>query len=143
MSQDAGVLDLTFKAGVDLTDLKYHFVKLDANGDVVACGANEVPTGILQNEPDTIGRAARVRMLGTSKLVMSDACVEGAMLASTATGLGVAAVIAASVETSGTAVGVVTIHTKYTGAIALEEATGVDEIIEVSIVHTIYYSLTA
>jgi len=143
MSQAAGVLDLTFKAGVDLTGLKYHFVKLDANGNVVACGANEVPTGILQNEPDTIGRAARVRMLGTSKLVMSGACIEGAILASAATGLGLAATIAASIQTSGATAGVVTIYTKYAGAIALEEAAGVDEIIEVSIVHTIYYSLTA
>lgn len=118
MSQDAGVLDLTFKTGADLSAKQYCFVKLDADGNVVACGANEVSIGILQNKPES-GKAARIRLLGTSKLVMSEACDEGEALTSTAAGLGE----------------VVDLADEYAGAIALEAADGADEIIEVLLTH--------
>ncbi|MBA7552297.1 hypothetical protein ES705_44855 [subsurface metagenome] len=116
MSQAAGVLDLTFKAGAALTDNQYHFVKLGAGG-VVACGvAKELSTGILQNTPaDT--KAARVRLLGTSKLVMGGACSENALLTPDADGHGVLAAA----------------EKDYVGAIALEASGGADEIIEVLI----------
>ena len=118
MSQSVGVLDITFKAGEDLSAKQYYFVKLDASGNVVACGANEVSIGILQNAPAS-GRAARVRLLGTSKLVMSETCDEGEALTSTATGTGE----------------VVDLADEYAGAIALESAGAADEIIEVLITH--------
>lgn len=116
MSQAAGVLDLTFKAGAALTDNQYHFVKLGATG-VVACGvAKELSTGIVQNTPaDT--KAARVRLLGTSKLVMGGACSENALLATDTDGHGVLA----------------SVDKDYVGAIALEASGGADEIIEVLI----------
>jgi len=116
MSQAAGVLDLTFKAGAALTNNQYHFVKLGAGG-VVACGvAKELSTGILQNTPaDT--KAARVRLLGTSKLVMGGACSENALLATDVNGHGVLAAA----------------EKDYVGAIALEASGGADEIIEVLI----------
>ena len=118
MSQDAGVLDLTFKAGADLTDLKYHYVKLDGSGGLIPCGvADELSIGILQNEPDTVGQAARVRLLGTSKLVMAGACSENDLIKTDANGAGVVA------DT----------NLDYIGAIALEESGGADEIIEVLI----------
>lgn len=117
MSQAAGVLDLTFKAGADLTDKKYHFVKLDGSGGVVACGVGkELSIGILQNAPaDT--KAARVRLLGTSKLVMSAGCSEMALLTPDTSGHGVLA----------------NADKDHVGAIALEAAGGADEIIEVLI----------
>jgi hypothetical protein len=117
MSQAAGVLDLSFKAGADLTNLQYHFVKLNGGGGIVGCSvAKELSIGILQNAPvDT--KAARVRLLGTSKLVMNEACSENALLASDVNGHGV---IAAAEK-------------DYVGAIALEAAGGIDEIIEVLI----------
>ena len=118
MSQAAGVLDLTFKAGEALTDKQFHYVKLDANGDVVACGLNEVSIGILQNAPAS-GKAARVRMLGTSKLVMNEACDEGEALTSTAAGRGE----------------VVDLADEYAGSIALEASLAIDQIIEVLITH--------
>ena len=116
MSQAAGVLDLSFKAGADLTNLQYHFVKIGAGG-IVGCGvAKELSTGILQNAPaDT--KAARVRLLGTSKLVMNEACSENALLASDVNGHGVLAAA----------------EKDYVGAIALEAAGGIDEIVEVLI----------
>lgn len=128
MSQYASILDLTFKAGEDLTDKKYRFVKLNSDGDVIVSdGKKAVSIGILQNEPDTIGKAARVRLLGTSKLVMAEACPaegpfqgfnKGALIVSDANGKGVVANIA-----------------EFIGAIALEAADSADEIIEVLITH--------
>ncbi len=75
--------------------------------------------GILQNFPD-IGKPARVRMLGTSKLVMSEICDVLAEIKSVA---GEGAVAAADED--------------WIGAIALEEATdaGNINIIEVLITH--------
>jgi len=117
MSQAAGVLDLTFKAGADLTGSQYHFVKCDGASGVVSCGVgSELSTGILQNAPAD-GKAARVRLLGTSKLVMGGACSENALLTTDTSGHGVLA----SAEKD------------YVGAIALETSGGVDEIIEVLI----------
>ena len=123
MSQAAGVLDLTFKAAGDLKLLKYYFVKLDADGKVEACGENEVSVGILQNAPDAEDKAARVRLLGTSKLVMNEACDEGEALTSGTTGRGE----------------VVDAADEYAGAIALEAATAsvgsTYDVIEVLITH--------
>ena len=117
MSQAAGVLDLTFKAGADLTNFKYHFVKLDGSGGIVSCGvAKELSTGILQNTPEDT-KASRVRLLGTSKLVMGGACSENALLTPDANGHGVLA----------------NTDKDYVGAIALEASGGADEIIEVLI----------
>lgn len=122
MSQAVGALDITFKAGEALTAKKYYFVKLDANGDVVACGENGVSIGILQNAPAD-DKAARVRVLGTSKLVMNEACDEGEALTSGAAGRGE----------------VVDAADEYAGAIALEAAdAAVDttyDVIEVLITH--------
>jgi len=73
MSQDIAVLDITFKAGEVLTDYQYHFVKLDGDGKVVHCTAStDVIIGILMNAPDAVNKAARGRVLGTGKLVMSE-----------------------------------------------------------------------
>ena len=129
MSQaTVGTLDITFKAGEVLTDKKYHFVQLNSDGDVIVSdGVGSVSIGILQDEPDTIGRAARVRLSGTSKLVMAEACPaegpfggfnKGALIVSNTVGKGVVANMY-----------------EYIGAIALEAADSADEIIEVLITH--------
>jgi hypothetical protein len=121
MSQQmsAGAVDLTFKASGDLSSKQYYFVKLDADGKVEACGANGVSIGILQNAPDAEDKAARVRVLGTSKLVMNEAVDEGEAITSTGDGDGE----------------VVDAADEYFGAIALEAATAQDDIIEVLITH--------
>ncbi len=118
MTQSVGALDVTFKAGEALTAKQFYFVKLNADGDVVACGNNEVSIGILQNYPAD-EKAARVRLLGTSKLVMNEACDEGEALTSTSTGVGE----------------VVDAADEYAGAIALEASLAQDQVIEVLITH--------
>lgn len=126
MAYGVTTLDVTFKAGQDLADKKYHFVKFDANGQIVVCEQNEIAIGILQSETDTkgdtisaVGQAIRVRLLGTSKMIMSAACDPGALLTPTAEGI--AAV---------SAVGDIT-----TAGIALEKADSEDEIIDILITH--------
>ena len=58
----------SFKAGADLSAKQFYFVKLDSNGDVVACAAaTDKPIGILQNNP-TSGLEALVMHNGISKV---------------------------------------------------------------------------
>ena len=120
MSQAVGALDITFVCGsASLATHQYKFVTLHTDGTLILGGTGGVLIGILQNNPG-IGGAARVRVLGTSKLVMSTTCDELAQLKS-ATGAGVT----------------VTTAKDWVGAIALEAATAANDIIEVLVVHTI------
>ena len=118
MSQAVGALDITLVAGADLSGVQYHFIKLDADGKAIVCGANEVSIGILQNTPES-GEAARVRVLGTSKLVMNEGVDEGEAITSIAGGAGE----------------VVDAGDEYFGAICIEAATAQNDIIEVLVTH--------
>ncbi|MDO9555528.1 MAG: hypothetical protein Q7J40_02970 [Atribacterota bacterium] len=120
MSQAVGALDITFVCGATtLADKQYKFVTLHTDGTLILGGTGGVLIGILQNTP-AIGQAARVRVLGTSKLVMSTTCSVLAQLKSVA-GAGIT----------------VTTAKDWVGAIALEAATTANDIIEVLVVHTI------
>lgn len=86
MSQSIGILDITFKAGADLSASQFAPVKLGANvNEVVLAGANEEAIGILQNTP-TAGKAASVRLAGTSKVKASAAIAKGAAVVAAANG---------------------------------------------------------
>ncbi len=86
MSQAVAVLDVTFKAGADLSTSQYAAVKLGTGAnEVVLAGANEESIGVLQNKP-TSGQAAQVRMHGTSKMKASGAISKGAAVAAAASG---------------------------------------------------------
>ncbi len=68
--QDIGLLDLTFKADVDLTLHQYYFVSpasTAGNVGIATGGSNPAPFGVLQNSP-SLGQEARVRPLGPTKL---------------------------------------------------------------------------
>jgi hypothetical protein len=80
--------DLNFKAAADLRALQYTFVKLDANGNVIACAAaGEKSIGVLQNKPNT-GETAVVRPHGLSKLVASAAVAANDFVTTDAAGKG-------------------------------------------------------
>lgn len=87
---DAGALDLSLPTAADLSALQYHFVKLNTSEKVVACGANEKPLGILQNDPDgsTNEATAIVRVQGNSKLSIAETVAFGNFLTSTAASKG-------------------------------------------------------
>lgn len=79
--------DLSFRAAADLSALQYTFVKLDANGDVIACAAaGEKSVGVLQNKPK-LGETAVVRPHGLSKVVASAAIAANDFITTTAAGL--------------------------------------------------------
>ena len=85
-----GISDPSFATQADLSALQYHFVKLDSNGFVVACGANEKPLGILQNAPDGSSEeaTAAVRIQGMSYLSVAENVSFGDYLTSTAASKG-------------------------------------------------------
>lgn len=79
-------------AAADLSAEQYHFVVLDANGDVVAAsaqGSNAI--GVLQNDPVS-GEECEIICVGVTKLKTDGtAHAEGAQLATAADGEGDAA----------------------------------------------------
>ena len=120
MSQQVGVLDITFKATADLRLKQYYFVKMDAADAVNLAGANEASVGILQNKPNT-GEAAVVRIVGTSKLISHDAA-----------GIAVMDMLTSDANGKGEEVDA---DKEYCGAIALEASAADDDIIEVLVTH--------
>lgn len=69
MSQQVGVLDITFIAGADLSTKQYYLMKMSADNTVNIASANtDKIIGVLQNKPLS-GEAAVVRVLGTSKVI--------------------------------------------------------------------------
>ena len=71
MSQQVGVLDITFEAAADLSAKQYYLVKMSAADKVNLAGANAKVIGVLQNKPKS-GEAAVVRVCGTSKVISHD-----------------------------------------------------------------------
>jgi len=73
MSQQVGILDVTFIASVDLTSYQYCLMKLSGSGTPMgvepteAESTTDVIIGVLQNKPKQ-GEAAVVRVAGTSKV---------------------------------------------------------------------------
>lgn len=88
---EAGAIDISLPTDADLSALQYCFVKRDAtDGKVVACGANEKPLGVLQNQPNgsTRDATAQVRISGVSKLKINETVTFGKFLTSTSGSLG-------------------------------------------------------
>jgi hypothetical protein len=87
MSYENGpVIDITRKAGADLSGSQYLFVKEDANGNIIVCSAaGEDALGVLQNKPKA-GAPAVVRVEGVSKVVCSAALATNISIATDATG---------------------------------------------------------
>lgn len=77
MSQQLGVLDVTFEAGEDLDSNQYYAVYLSADHTVSLCTTGHVDAiGILQNKPKS-GEAAVVRALGSTKAIASEVVAVG------------------------------------------------------------------
>lgn len=85
-----GAIEVSRPTNSDLSALQYYFVKLDTSEEVVACGANEKPFGILQNAPNgsSAEKIATVRIAGMSKLKISETVVVGNFLTSTSASKG-------------------------------------------------------
>ncbi len=78
--QSSPVLDFSFKAAEDLSNYRYHFVKINTSGEVrLLDSAAEIPDGVLQNTPES-GEEATVRILGISKVVANAGISEGTFI---------------------------------------------------------------
>lgn len=91
MSYEIDTLDITLKAHDDLSTYQYHFVKMSADNEVDVCGAGETAIGILQNKPKVAGQAARVRVMGASRIVAGETLAFGNYIESGASGVGAVA----------------------------------------------------
>ena len=79
-------IDITIKAGGDLSTKQYYFVKLDSTQQVIiAAAATDKVLGILQNKPES-GEAARVRIFGRSKVIGDAALSIGDLIGTSADG---------------------------------------------------------
>ncbi len=77
-----------FIAGADLSALKYTFVKYGSDSKtVVACGNDEIPCGILMNDPQS-GQMAEVVIEGGARLKSSGVIGLNASIGSAAGGQG-------------------------------------------------------
>lgn len=84
MAYDAIKINLpAHKAGEDLTDKQYHFVKLSDVGEVDVCTDFTTPIGVLQNNPPyddnaglegdyVIAGSATVTIFGITKVIAAD-----------------------------------------------------------------------
>jgi hypothetical protein len=92
MAVSTPVLDKTFLAQADMSTNQFRFVRGVADytvGIITALGQRAI--GVQQNLPNAAGKGTVVRMLGTSKLVMSAAVAAWSELTAAADGRGVAA----------------------------------------------------
>jgi hypothetical protein len=92
MAYEMDTLDITLLAATDLSAYQYCFVKLTADNTVNVCGAGEQAIGILQNKPNALGKEARVRVFGVSRIKngVAGAIGYGVKVMSGALGVGVA-----------------------------------------------------
>lgn len=81
-TEGAQPLKTSAKAGADLSAKQYHYVKLNADNQVIVCAAaTDVALGVLQNNP-VAGDAAEICVVGETKLV-GDADLDAGMLIGT------------------------------------------------------------
>lgn len=93
MPYDSGnVIDITMPAAADLSDYQYRILAIDANGRAtIAVDPQAVSIiGVLQNKPSAADAAARIRVLGESKMVFGAAADEGAYITANPQGFGTA-----------------------------------------------------
>lgn len=111
-------------AAANLTALQYTFVKLDANGKVIAASAQgEACIGVLQNKPNT-GEAAEVVIFGISKVVADAAINEMDQLTNQTDGQAMAAasadfVLGTAITAAGGAGEVITAAINCVGIVVL------------------------
>ena len=88
MSYEIDTLDISLKAAADLSSYQYCFVKVTADNTVNVCGDGEQAIGILQNKPTAANQAARVRVMGASRVVAGETIAYGDKVGSGASGVG-------------------------------------------------------
>lgn len=123
MAVESNLICKTYEAGEDLSAAQYKFVKFDGTvGDtgcprvIVCTGATDRPAGVLQDDPAAVGRAARVCVLGETKVQADASIAVGNLIGTSADGQ--ADVKVPGTDTTEYIVGHVTIAAGAAGRIA-------------------------
>lgn len=90
MAVNAPYEAISLEAGEDLSGAKWHFVTLQADGQVDISGAGENAIGVAMTNPDTVGEATSVALWGRVKVLAGGTIAAGAAVASNAAGRAVA-----------------------------------------------------
>jgi hypothetical protein len=105
MAQYQDGVDITLTSTWDLSAKQYRLVLVDAGTNrscIVASAAGDAVFGIVQNKP-TSGQAARVRVAGSTKVIVGANVTRGTLLQANATGFAItgnSASIARALETA-------------------------------------------
>jgi hypothetical protein len=133
MAREGEQIKLTgLKAGADLSAKQYHFVKLNASNQVIACnGVTDKPIGVLQNKPSASGQAAEVCVIGETKISSDAALAAGDSIGPSADGQAAAYTAADTtkhicgqvIEASGAAAGLAVAVVQDLEALGIERRT--------------------
>jgi hypothetical protein len=77
---------VTLEAGADLSANQFHFVTMDADGQLSVSTDGAASVGVLLNDPSAAGRAAEVCISGLTRVEAGGTVAAGAAVASNATG---------------------------------------------------------
>jgi hypothetical protein len=87
MAYEEALECITLEAGADLSAKQYFFVTQAAgDGQVDPTGDGALANGVLQNKPDTAGKAATIGVRGVSKVSAGAAITRGDIVASDTNG---------------------------------------------------------
>jgi len=102
MAKQMDGIDVTFVAQTSISSSQYYFVTLVTSDKVdLARGGSSAILGVLQNDPER-GQAAKVRILGHTKVMGGNNLVgqEGSLVGCTTYGTGLAAIVSLDNYTS-------------------------------------------
>lgn len=121
MAYNIPVFMFSLEAAADLSAKQYHFVKVDANGRAAICTSlDDLPVGVLQNDPSALGQEATIMALGITKVVADAALTIGNQVGTSADGQ-------ADAKTVGTDT------TQYVCGVVLEATTQASELATITI----------
>jgi hypothetical protein len=86
MAYNNSQTSVTLEAGADLSTNQFHFVKLDADGQLSVATDGFAAVGVLLNDPSAAGRAAEVCIGGLTRVEAGGNITAGDPVASNATG---------------------------------------------------------
>tara|TARA_Y100000310_G_C20399947_1_gene676917 strand:+ start:410 stop:802 length:393 start_codon:yes stop_codon:yes gene_type:complete len=75
------ILSITKEAGEDLSSFQFMAVTLESDDQLDAHDAvTDVPFGVLQNKPDTAGKAAEIMVVGRTKVEFGETVAVGNLI---------------------------------------------------------------
>lgn len=86
MATNQSQVCVTLEAGADFSSKQFFFVSVSADGQIDPTGDGAYAVGVIQNDPDTAGKAATVCIAGITKVICGGNVTRGGPVASDAAG---------------------------------------------------------